>query len=271
MVRFISDNREVNKTKPVNIRVICAGPPRAATSSMQAAIERLGFGPCLHMAHVLPHPDRAKLLLKAAREQDKEKRQEMVGEIMAGHASVADLPVIFFAHDLMDMYPDAAIVLNQRASAAVWSASAQESFEFFFSWRFFLVGLLFRADRMWYALNIEGTRWCARNYGNPVVWSTDVYEGHRKWVLAEAKRRGRPVLEFMPEQGWGPLCEFLGVEVPDEPFPKLNERETFQFVKKVIIVKGLLSWAALGAGVWASWRFGPLGIRFLRTMLKTYL
>ena len=25
------------------------------------------------------------------------------------------------------------------------------------------------------------------------------------------------------KEGWGPLCDFLGVEVPDEPFPHLND------------------------------------------------
>jgi hypothetical protein len=28
-------------------------------------------------------------------------------------------------------------------------------------------------------------------------------------------------------EGWGPLCEFLGVDVPDEPLPHVNDRETF--------------------------------------------
>jgi hypothetical protein len=28
-------------------------------------------------------------------------------------------------------------------------------------------------------------------------------------------------------QGWGPLCDFLGVAVPDEPFPHLNEGANF--------------------------------------------
>ena len=31
------------------------------------------------------------------------------------------------------------------------------------------------------------------------------------------------------KEGWGPLCEFLGVGVPeDEPFPHLNDTEAFR-------------------------------------------
>ncbi len=32
-------------------------------------------------------------------------------------------------------------------------------------------------------------------------------------------------------QGWGPLCAFLGVPVPDAPFPNLNDRAA---IKKTI-------------------------------------
>jgi hypothetical protein len=27
--------------------------------------------------------------------------------------------------------------------------------------------------------------------------------------------------------GWEPLCEFLGLDVPDEPLPHANDRDTF--------------------------------------------
>jgi hypothetical protein len=34
------------------------------------------------------------------------------------------------------------------------------------------------------------------------------------------------VLEVV--QGWEPLCDFLGVAVPDEPFPRSNAADSFQ-------------------------------------------
>ena len=30
------------------------------------------------------------------------------------------------------------------------------------------------------------------------------------------------ILEFKPQDGWGPLCKFLGKPVPDEPYPHVN-------------------------------------------------
>ncbi len=37
----------------------------------------------------------------------------------------------------------------------------------------------------------------------------------------------RRLLVYEVKQGWVPLCEFLGVEAPREPFPRLNERDQF--------------------------------------------
>ncbi len=36
------------------------------------------------------------------------------------------------------------------------------------------------------------------------------------------------LLEFNAKQGWGPLCEFLGVPVPDFPFPRVNDTKSWQ-------------------------------------------
>lgn len=35
------------------------------------------------------------------------------------------------------------------------------------------------------------------------------------------------LLEFEVAQGWEPLCAFLGVPVPDRPFPRSNDRQAF--------------------------------------------
>lgn len=40
------------------------------------------------------------------------------------------------------------------------------------------------------------------------------------------------------KEGWGPLCEFLGVEEPDKPFPRLNDAAE---VQRLILVVRVLS------------------------------
>ena len=58
-------------------------------------------------------------------------------------------------------------------------------------------------------------------------------EDHTKKVyvsLHEEVRRIVPkdrLLEFQLKQGWEPLCKFLGKDVPDTPFPRVNESTEF--------------------------------------------
>ena len=67
------------------------------------------------------------------------------------------------------------------------------------------------------------------------------------------------LLEWKAEDGWEPLCEFLGKSVPDEAFPhkgatarfddvlkKLGERWVMGAVQNVAIL------TAIGVGAWAA-------------------
>lgn len=42
------------------------------------------------------------------------------------------------------------------------------------------------------------------------------------------------LLVFEANQGWKPLCAFLGVEEPDEPFPHVNSKEEFDAVFEML-------------------------------------
>jgi hypothetical protein len=58
--------------------------------------------------------------------------------------------------------------------------------------------------------------------------------GDRAFMTAWFVRRNNEVIDslpperllvFSPKDGWGPLCAFLGVPVPSEPFPRVNSRD----------------------------------------------
>ncbi|KAK7416604.1 hypothetical protein QQX98_005075 [Neonectria punicea] len=263
MVRFIIDSKE----KPVNegtpLLLIGAGVPRAATSSMQAAFEQLGFTPCLHMAEILPHVSREQLMLDAVAEKDTQRRHKLLHELIDGYVSVCDLPAALFVADLMDMYPDAKVVLNGRPSSEVWARSAKESLGFFFTPWFKWTGLLWKNDRLWYSLNMEVVKWFKANHGVDDVFTAKGYEMYYDDVRTEARNRSMKILEFKAEDGWEPLCKFVGKEVPKTPFPRLNEKKTFTIVKSIIIARGLLSWAGLGLVGWGTWK---LSIRLAKEL-----
>jgi hypothetical protein len=55
----------------------------------------------------------------------------------------------------------------------------------------------------------------------------------RASMIADFKRHTRAVIDGIPKgrllvydvgQGWEPLCAFLGMSVPDTPFPRANVR-----------------------------------------------
>jgi hypothetical protein len=52
------------------------------------------------------------------------------------------------------------------------------------------------------------------------------YERHNAEVRATVPENR--LLEWHPGDGWMPLCERLGVPVPDEPFPHINPTDTWR-------------------------------------------
>lgn len=82
----------------------------------------------------------------------------------------------------------------------------------------------------------------------------NAYEEVRR-VVPEEQR-----LEFSLEQGWEPLCRFLGNKVPKKPFPHANDAESFHagikvFLKRMWVRAAKLNapYVAAGLGVAAAW------------------
>lgn len=50
---------------------------------------------------------------------------------------------------------------------------------------------------------------------------------HYETVREHARMQGREVLETQSSDGWEPLCNFLGVDVPKEPYPNENGGDDF--------------------------------------------
>jgi hypothetical protein len=49
----------------------------------------------------------------------------------------------------------------------------------------------------------------------------EVFNQHNEEVRRRVPQE--QLLVYEVKEGWGPLCEFLGVEEPDTPFPHLND------------------------------------------------
>lgn len=68
-------------------------------------------------------------------------------------------------------------------------------------------------------------------------------------------------------EGWAPLCEMLGVPVPDEPFPRANDAEAVDGLAAQILKEAGLIWGGIfavagvvGYGALWAWRGGMLPV-----------
>ncbi|KAM4062777.1 putative tpr repeat containing protein [Hirsutella rhossiliensis] len=252
------------------IRVIGAGLSRCATSSLQAALETpsMGYFPCMHMEHVVPHSWRSQIIIDAMQEEDTQRRRKLLHRVFDGYEATTDFPGFWFIDDLMDMYPDAPIVLNQRKGGGnAWFRSFEDNIGFFRSWTFYLICFPFRSDRLHWTMHRVATRTWDQKFGVGV--GPEFYDAYQEFVLREARKRNREVLVWRAEDGWEPLCDFLGKEAPkDEPFPWVNDAVTVQNVKQVLVARGILSWAAIFGGFWAAWTHLPLLAGFVSTQMS---
>lgn len=62
-----------------------------------------------------------------------------------------------------------------------------------------------------------------------------VYQAHYDRVRQMAAERNMELLEYEVADGWGPLCKFLGHEMPANPFPNGNDKQEVNARIKAII------------------------------------
>jgi hypothetical protein len=194
------------------MRLIGAGFPRTGTLSTQVALNRLGF-PCYHMAEVIrqeAHTDAWHAFLIDGRPMDWER-------LFADYAATVDAPAAFYHREILRTFPEAKVLLNVR-SADQWF----ESFKTLNN-----VMLEFTTHRR---TNVRLDRWLAVGealirhvFGSPSDREgvIRVFEEHNRRVQAEVP--ADRLLVFRVQEGWEPLCAFLGCDVPAMAFPHLNE------------------------------------------------
>lgn len=192
------------------LEVIGAGPGRTATFSLKFALEHLGFGPCYHMLEVFRHATRNIPLW-----QDVADGRPDWDTIFEGYRSTTDNPACVYWRELAAYYPEAKVVLTVR-DADAWVESCSETIN---SPRL-LASLEGSALMRMFKGNYLG------QFGDHIddpEWMASWYRSYNQEVIDTiAPER---LLVFHPKDGWEPLCAFLGVPVPAEPFPRVNSRE----------------------------------------------
>lgn len=199
----------------MGISIIGAGVGRTGTYSLRLAINQLGFGPCHHMEEVLKNMDVQVPLWSEAL-----KGNTNWSSIYKGFKSAVDWPTAGFYRELIKEYPTAKFILTER-NPENWADS-------FGSTIYKLIGGKDKAPEKMHD-------WL--NMANEVIIKTGFPQGlDREGLINGFNAHNKAVKEIIPEEqllvfqvkdGWEPLCKFLNVPVPDEPFPRTNNREEF--------------------------------------------
>lgn len=194
----------------MTLKVIGPGVGRTGTNSLKLALERLLGGRCHHMWEVGQDPERQVPAWTAAIEG----KSVDWKQLMEGFVAQVDWPGASFWPELTEAFPDALVVLSVRP-AEEWYLSASET-----------IFQAIRLDGEWRAslVKLLEDRFCGRLEDKDAM--IEAYERHNANVrdaIAPSQ-----LLEWTTTDGWPPLAHFLGVEAPDEPFPRTNTTSEFR-------------------------------------------
>ncbi|MGH8206523.1 MAG: sulfotransferase family protein [Steroidobacteraceae bacterium] len=192
------------------LKVIGAGLGRTGTVSLKLALEKLGVGRCYHMIEVFAHPEHVPLWVRAVQgEPDWD-------TLLAGYGATADYPACLFWRQLADRYPEAKVILTVR-DPNEWFESTQAT--------------IFSPQNPEPPSDSPTAAMVSMLHGE----YEDLHD--RTSMIAAFERHNQAVIDGLPrdrvliyqaEQGWDSLCRFLGIPVPEEPFPRANTRADFQ-------------------------------------------
>ena len=206
------------------LKVIGAGFGRTGTLSLKIALERIGFGPCYHMMEVFPRPDHVARWHRLAFEQSMD-----WDEIFRGFHATVDWPAARWWREIAAHFPDAKVLLSVRDPEAWYKSVTDTIYQPMKSPAPDGAPELVRLQTEMARKAILSETF--DNRFEDKAHAIEVFKNHTQEVR-DAIDPAR-LLVFDVREGWGPLCGFLEVPVPDEPFPRLNDTATFQAMMRM--------------------------------------
>ncbi|MGH8427443.1 MAG: sulfotransferase family protein [Gammaproteobacteria bacterium] len=208
------------------LQVIGAGFGRTGTMSVSRALNELGF-PCYHMFEVLGNKENKTHLdfWRNVANSEPGTRHDW-DTIFSKYTVTVDNPACCVWRELMAEYPDAKVLLTLHPRGAeAWYESTLDTIYF--------------TESMWQFKVLKLTTPFGRKFGDmsrKLIWQRS-HRGtmndrakaiaHYNQHIEEVKAVVPPdrLLIYSVDQGWKPLCDFLGVPVPESEFPNVNDRE----------------------------------------------
>jgi hypothetical protein len=223
----------------MELKVIGAGFGRTGTWSTKAALNQLGF-PCYHMSEVLGNKENKSHLSFWRKVANSPPGAEQDwSQVFAKYQATVDNPGCCVWRELLAAYPDAKVLLTLHPRGAE-------------AWYDSTIDTIYFSETMWQFKVLEWLTPFGRRFGDmshKLIWQRSLqgtmtdkakaiarYKAHVDEVKAAVP--ADKLLVFKVDQGWAPLCAFLGVPQPQTEFPNLNDRAQ---IKKVIqgVINGM--------------------------------
>jgi len=187
-------------------------------------------------------------------------------EIMVDYRGGVDYPVSFYYKELMEAFPNSKVLLNVR-DPVKWYQSVKNSIlrmmtmtqRWPVTWFSGLIGRrsTFRLIKD-LTENVPSCSSTGLGLFGAVRAGQDTavqfYNDHVNEVKSHVPADRLLVWEV--KEGWEPLCKFLGVPVPDEPFPRVNDTDDIERGRRTLL---LASWTVVvlvpGAMAFSAWKF----------------
>lgn len=193
--------------------VVGAGVGRTGTHSLKIALEKLLDAPCHHMLEILGDATQIPAWTDAI-----EGRPVDWAAMLSAYRAIVDWPGGSFWPELSAANPDALVLLSVRDPES-WYRSASNT-----------IFLTFENMPPEIAPWMDTVRKLLRDrfsdrFDDPTAMM-DAFTRHNDAVRAQVS--AHRLLEWTAGDGWEPICERLGLGVPDEPFPVTNTTDEFR-------------------------------------------
>lgn len=168
-------------------------------------------------------------------------------QLLGNYSAVADLPAIAFAEDLLACYSEAKVVLVER-DIEKWYQSFNEGV-ILNLWSPIIRTIAQLDTRFMGKLGSTSARWTegwmgANSREEMQEKARGKYREH--YALVERVTPSERLLKFGLDEGWEPLCRFLGKPIPDVEFPRVNEGAALKEKIGLIAKRGIGN-AVMGA------------------------
>lgn len=202
----------------MTIKVIGAGFGRNGTLSLKHALEKLGFDKCYHMMELDQEKNEDLAWLALARGERVD-----FDVLFEGYQASVDWPSCNFWREQMAWYPEAKVILSERDPDRWYESIMNTIYPASLAMKAAEDPLMKRRSEMVFEVIWDGLFDGRMDDRDHVI---GVYLRHNQQVKDEVP--ADKLLVFESSQGWRPLCDFLAVPVPDEPYPRVNTTEDFK-------------------------------------------